>query len=100
MIFVSINDTNLLKFKENHTELNLKLFEETVHPCNAKKKAQELNESETNYILYDTVIMDYIDSDKLFYVNNNGESILFRDKFKEKLKYMYTGEIMLNSDIE
>ena len=93
MIYVGLSDKALMNFSENK---GIKLFDETVHPCKAKEYANMLNNSKKDYILYDTNIMDYIDINKLVFVNDDLSTILFIKKFKEELHYMFPGEIILN----
>lgn len=93
MIYIGLSDKALMNFSKNK---GIQLFNEIVHPCKAKEYANMLNNSKKDYILYDTNIMDYIDINKLIFVNNDLSTILFIKKFKEELHYMFPGEIILN----
>jgi hypothetical protein len=93
MIYVGLSDRALRKLFIHN---DIQIFDKVVHPCKAKEYANMLNNSKKDYILYDTNIMDYIDINKLIFVNNDLSTIPFIKKFKEELHYMFPGEIILN----
>lgn len=96
MIYVGLSDETLTNFLK--VNKNVRLFTKTIHPCKAKKYAEILNNSDKDYVLYDTNIIDYINLDKLMFVKNDLSTILFNDEFKEELTYMFPGEIILNKE--
>lgn len=54
-----------------------------------------LNKNE-KFILYNTCVMDYLPTDIIYYVDDELNEYQFSEYFKEKLSYMYPGEILYN----
>ena len=66
-----------------------------THPRHAKSIGIDISSSLCDFICYDTVLLDYIDIDKIVFIDDNGDEFHFNDKFKKELEYMNAGEIIL-----
>lgn len=47
-------------------------------------------------LIIDTVLLDYIPPDIIYYIDTNGSEIPFAQVFSHELEYMWPGEILLN----
>lgn len=100
MIYVSNLEEGLFKLAK---KIQLTKFTdvEGIHPSKAKDIATAMCEivrkNNVECVLYNTVVMDYVDLDLLMYVDNAGNTYSFKEKFKEQLCIpLYPGEILLN----
>lgn len=100
MIYVSDSEEGLIKL-DKKIQLTRFTDVEGTHPSKAEDIATELckivKENNIECVLYNTVVMDYIDLDLLVYVDNAGNTYSFKERFKEQLCIpLYPGEILLN----
>lgn len=93
MIYTSCYSTNIAKyFKENVPEI---ISFDSIGCVEVESKVLELIK-DNDYIIYNAVALDYVDPENIIFIDNNGIPHNFKDYFKEKLEYMYPGEILLN----
>lgn len=82
---------------ENYAKKNnINFFNDLVHPSEAEEKAHDLEQSEKDFICYNTVILDFINPRNIIFINDDLSIENFFEKFNKEINYMYPGEIILN----
>ena len=74
---------------------DVQLFSKTVHPCDAEQWARYLSASSLNWMCYNTVILDYVDLDKLYVIDCNLQLHLYSEFYSKWTGYLYPGEVIL-----
>lgn len=92
MIFIGSKEACEKYSKQN----NIDYLDKLIHPSDSEKEAKILEKSDKNVICYNTVILDYIDPYKIYFINDDLTVELFKDKFEDKLNYLHPGEIILS----
>ena len=68
-----------------------------VHPTKIEacvsKFLNDLKESDIYVLTYNTTALDYVPVDNIIYIDKNLTELSFKEKFEEKLIYMFPGEI-------
>ena len=72
------------------------IFSENIHPYDAEECGKRLSDINSPIICYNTVILDYVDLDKLYAITDSLDLVPFKQKYNKELEYMYPGEIILN----
>jgi hypothetical protein len=93
MIYIGLSNEEVESFINKNK--NIKILNFNSHPKFAKQFANKINYEE-DYVIYNIIVLDYIPVDKIMFINKDGSTIKFRDKFQNELNYMYPGEIIYN----
>ena len=93
---IAKDDSYIKRFVEAH---NVNLVKEhfNVHPTKIEacvsKFLNDLKESDIYVLTYNTTALDYVPVDNIIYIDENLTELSFKEKFEEKLIYMFPGEI-------
>lgn len=93
MIYTALSEEHMAKYLLSKSFV---VYEMREHPRHSKVEAEKLQQREGCIIVYEPCVLDYIDPEKLMFVDMNGNVCKFSSYFKEELKYMFPGEIVLN----
>lgn len=90
------NDSYIKRFAENKS-VCLIIEHFNVHPTKIQdtvsKFLNDFKDSNAYIVTYNTSALDYVPVDNIIYIDENLTAIPFKEKFKEKLIYMFPGEI-------
>lgn len=97
VIITSEDDEKVIEFM-NRNNIDIPVYYNHRHPKYAEDVAKILNNTDQTYICYDTVVLDYVDIDKIYVIDDNYNLIPVKEyePFSKKLDYMYIGEIIIN----
>jgi hypothetical protein len=97
IIITSEDDEKVIEFMNRHN-IDIPIYYNHRHPKYAEDVAEILNQIDQTYICYDTVVLDYVNLDKVYVINDNFELVPVKSyaEYAEKFGYMHLGEIILN----
>lgn len=97
MIYTSCNSNSIKKyFKTNIPQI---ISFDNIGCDEIEDKVSGLL-MDNDYIIYNNVALDYIEPKNIIFIDNCGTPHNFESFFKDKLEYMYPGEVLLNLHIK